>query len=163
MDNIDFNKLWTNFADTVSNHYIDFNGRVGRAQFWSYIAVSVAVQIVAVIVGRLTFNFIPTAVQLLLFLPSLGMLARRLQDTGRPGNWAILLCIPALVMVLLNLLFWLSLTFLLFFATVSGLIGLLTLAGAAVIVYFCVQPGQPGANEYGPPPPAWSPNKVAAA
>src|SRR6202012_132483 len=33
---MDFNKLWANFLDTVQNHYVDFNGRVDRAQFWYY-------------------------------------------------------------------------------------------------------------------------------
>ena len=38
---MDFNKLWQNFMDTVQNHYMDFNGRMGRAQFWYYILVVV--------------------------------------------------------------------------------------------------------------------------
>ena len=29
---MDFNKLWQNFLDTITGHYVDFNGRVGRAQ-----------------------------------------------------------------------------------------------------------------------------------
>jgi uncharacterized membrane protein YhaH (DUF805 family) len=33
MGQMDINKLWQNFLDTVTNHYMDFNGRVGRAQF----------------------------------------------------------------------------------------------------------------------------------
>ena len=57
MDQVDINKLWQNFLDTVTNHYMDFNGRVGRAQFWYYMLVYVVmwigVSIVAGIVTRL--------------------------------------------------------------------------------------------------------------
>ena len=84
---MDFNKLWANFMDTVQNHYMDFNGRVGRAQFWYFILVCVLINIVAAIVGGIVgTGLVGAVVGLALLLPMGGMAARRMQDTGRNGQ-----------------------------------------------------------------------------
>jgi uncharacterized membrane protein YhaH (DUF805 family) len=43
-----------------------------------------------------------------------------------------------------------------FLAGITWLVSLLALAAAIVIIYFCAQPGIPGANEFGPTPPQWA-------
>jgi uncharacterized membrane protein YhaH (DUF805 family) len=166
MDQIDFNKLWGNFVDTVTNHYADFTGRVGRSQFWYYVLVYVVVGIVIAVVGNVVAmgGALRGLYALLLFLPSVGMTARRIQDTGRPGTLAWLLAIPVAVQVLMAaFVVFAVLTFGigLIFAPIMGLLELASLAAVVVIVYLCAQPGATGSNEYGAPPPAWTPGGPA--
>ncbi|MBI3676227.1 MAG: DUF805 domain-containing protein [Proteobacteria bacterium] len=163
MDNIDFNKLWNNFVDIVTNHYMDFNGRVGRTQFWWYVAVTVAIIIVADIVGSVV-PLVATVVGLALLLPNLGMIVRRMHDVGKPGIWVALLAVPLVLTILMGLLaavgaglgmLWL----LALFAGLAGIIWIVTLVGLIVLIYFCAQPGQAEPNTYGAPAAAWSPGK----
>ena len=76
---MDFNKVWQNFMDTVQNHYVDFNGRVGRAQFWYYVLVSFALGfVVAIIASIIHVPALSSLLSLALLLPNLGMGVRRL-------------------------------------------------------------------------------------
>lgn len=164
MGQIDFNKLWANFMDTVQNHYMDFTGRLGRAQYWYFIlvcfAVSVAAAILDGIIGR---GLIGAVVGLALLLPTAGASARRMQDSGNNGQLVWVYVIAAALYYLIGLLAVMSgplgaLGFIYFFLTFGWLIGLVMLVAGIAIIYFCVQPGQTGDNAYGPPPPAWTPN-----
>jgi uncharacterized membrane protein YhaH (DUF805 family) len=161
---MDFNLLWQNFVDTVTNHYMDFSGRVARARFWYFILVCVAISLVAAIVDSVIgVRILGSIVGLALLLPTAGMAARRIQDTGRNGQIVWIWVGIALLFWLIALLSALSgplgaLAFLYFFLTIGWLISLAYLVMAIVIIYFCAQPGQPGDNAYGPAPPLWSPS-----
>lgn len=161
---MDFNKLWANFMDTVQNHYMDFAGRVPRAQFWYYILVAVLIGVVAAIIGGIVGTTLVSAiVSLGLLLPNAGMAARRMQDTGRSGQLVWIWVIVGGIYGVLNLLMGLAgplgaVAFLYFFLSIGWLISLAMLVVSIAIIYFCAQPGQPEANAYGPPPPAWTPN-----
>jgi uncharacterized membrane protein YhaH (DUF805 family) len=162
MDQIDINKLWQNFVDTVTNHYSDFSGRVGRSQFWFYVLVYAVVGIGVSIVGTVIpmGGSLRALYALLLFLPSVGMTARRLQDTGKPGTWAWLLAVPVGVSVLMALIAILTvLTFGLgaILLLLTPILGLASLAAIVVLIYFCAQPGNEGSNAYGPAPAPWTP------
>jgi len=166
---MDFNKLWQNFMDTVQNHYMDFHGRVGRAQFWYYILVVGVVEIVAAIVGTVFVTTLVSAVvALALLLPNAGMAARRMQDTGKSGQLVWLWVIVGGVWSVLNLLMGLAgpfglAFFLAFYLTIGWIISLAMLVVSVIIIYFCVQPGNPGDNAFGPPPPPFNPMAPAAA
>jgi uncharacterized membrane protein YhaH (DUF805 family) len=161
---MDFNKLWQNFMDTVQNHYMDFAGRVPRARFWYYILVAVVISVVAAIIGGVVGTTLVSAVVSLgLLLPNAGMAARRMQDTGRNGQlvwiWVIVGAIYGVISLLIGLAGpFGALAFLAFFFTIGWLINLAMLVVTIAIIYFCAQPGTPGDNAYGPPPPVWTPN-----
>jgi uncharacterized membrane protein YhaH (DUF805 family) len=163
MGQMDFNKLWQNFMDTVQNHYMDFAGRVGRAQFWYYILVVVVLGIAAAILdGIVGRGLVGAVVSLGLLLPNGGMAARRMQDTGRSGQIVWIWVIVGAVYGVVGLLMALSgplgaAAFLVFFFTIGWLINLAMLVVTIAIIYFCAQPGQTETNAYGPPPPAWTP------
>jgi uncharacterized membrane protein YhaH (DUF805 family) len=159
MDQVDFNKLWQNFVDTVTNHYMDFNGRVGRAQFWYYVLVGVVLGIGVAIVAGIVTHLLSTLFALALLLPNLGMTVRRLHDTGKPGSWALLLLVPIVVQILLGMMMF-SVGMWGFFGVLYGfiqLISLVSLVAIVIIIYFCAQPGDAGDNAYGPPPATWTP------
>ncbi len=167
MDGIDFNTLWKNFVDTITKHYADFDGRVGRAQFWYFILVYCVAWFVLSIVdsmsvhGGLTFLYM-----LALLLPSVAMTARRLHDTGRPGAWAWLIAVPTIARFLV---FWIWIATIMtlglgaIFLVFVPFLSLAALAAVVFLIYFCAQPGEPVANEYGPPPPPWSPGPAPTA
>lgn len=157
---MDFNKLWQNFLDTVTNHYFDTTGRVGRAQFWYYILVVVVLDILISIVSQVVMlgALLSAAFGLALILPNIGMSVRRLQDTGMNGMlaWACLALYAALEVVAILIFISGPLGLLLAFLTIP--LGLCALVAGIALIYFCAQPGQAEANAYGPPPPAWTPN-----
>ena len=166
MDQIDLNKLWQNFVDTITNHYSDFSGRIGRTQFWYYVLVYVVVGIGVAIIGSVVAMGAPLRAlySLALLLPTVGMTARRLQDTGKPGTWAWLLAVPVGVAVVLGLftiatVLTLGLGAVLFLLT--PLLSLASLAAIVVLIYFCAQPGETSSNAYGPPPGSWTPAGTA--
>lgn len=158
---MDVNKLWQNFLDTIQNHYIDFDGRVGRPQFWYFVLVYIIIDIVVSIVADiLHLPGLSSLYGLALFAPSLGMVARRFHDVGKPTSWVLLLAIPLVLELVLGFLalisvFFLPLMFL--FAGLAYLVALLSLVAAVVVIYFCAQPGDAGSNQYGPVPPVFNP------
>ncbi|HEY3637622.1 MAG TPA: DUF805 domain-containing protein [Rhizomicrobium sp.] len=167
MDQLDINKLWQNFTDTIAKHYIDFDGRVCRAQFWWYIAVYAVVGVLVSIVGSITGTSggLRSLYGLVLLLPTLGITARRLHDTGRTASWVLLFGVPWVLSILMGLITFLSfMTFGLLgiFFVFWPVIGLVSLAAIVVLIYFCAQPGTLGSNEYGPVPPVWTPHGTPA-
>jgi uncharacterized membrane protein YhaH (DUF805 family) len=160
MGNIDINRLWQNFVDIITNHYVDFDGRTGRTQFWYFVLVDVAVAIcVAIVASILGLRFLSNLYTLAVLLPGIGITVRRLHDVGKPGSWVLIGFIPIVLMILLGLVSVLGgvVGMLGFFFVMMPIIALLSLAAAVVLIYFCIQPGQPEANQYGPVPPAWEP------
>ena len=96
---------------------------------------------------------------LVVLLPTLGLTVRRLQDTGKPGSWVLIAFIPIVLMILLGIVSILggALGMLGFLFVFMPIIALASLAAAAVMIYLCIQPGQPEANQYGPVPPVFEP------
>jgi uncharacterized membrane protein YhaH (DUF805 family) len=168
MDQLDFNKLWHNFTDTIAQHYTDFSGRVGRAQYWYFMLVSALVGLAVAIVGSLVLfgSSLQGLYALAMLLPSVGMTARRLQDTGRPGFWAWLLAVPLgfmMIMALFAIITVLTLGLGAILFLLTPILWLATVVAIGILIYFCAQPGTPGANEYGPAPAAWTPHGAPAA
>jgi len=164
MDQMDINKLWQNFVDTITNHYNDSAGRIGRAQFWYFVLVWVLVSIAVGIVSGVLWFFGPPLMavySVALLLPTVGITARRLQDTGKAGSLAWLLAIPVASSVL-SAIVWLmafatfGLSFL-FLSPLVALLGFAGLIGGLVLIYLCAQPGEAAANAHGPVPAPWTP------
>src|SRR6202012_45130 len=102
---MDVNKLWQNFLDTVQNHYLDFEGRVGRPQYWYFVLVSAVLGIAVGIVAGITgLRLLQTLFDLAMLAPWLAITARRLHDVGKPTSWVYILAIPFLLEILLGLM-----------------------------------------------------------
>jgi uncharacterized membrane protein YhaH (DUF805 family) len=160
MDNLDVNRLWQNYVDTITNHYVDFTGRVGRPQFWYFVLVNVVIAIgVAIVASIIRLRILSDLYSLALLLPMLGLTVRRLQDTGKPGSWVLIAFVPFVLMILLGIVSLLggALGMLGFLSVFMPIIALASLAAAAALIYLCAQPGQPEANQYGPVPPVFEP------
>jgi len=151
------------FRRNLTEHYFDLKGRVGRQEFWYFILACVVVYLAAAIIDSvIRTGLLMPLIALALLLPTTGLGARRLQDTGRNGS---LVWVWALISVVTQV--FALMTFMAgpygavgawyFILTLGWLILLINLAMLAVsiaLIYFWVQPGTVGPNEYGPDPKA---------
>jgi uncharacterized membrane protein YhaH (DUF805 family) len=160
---MDFQAVFDNFVRIVRDHYFDLHGRVGRAEFWYFVLAYLVLGLLAGVLTRITGLPLALLYNLGLLLPCAGMGARRLQDTGRDGR---LVWIPIVAGFAVQIYLSLAVagTFLLgwFSWVVFGpLVGIMWAALAIswiVLLYFWVQPGHAGDNQYGPPPPQFDPS-----
>ncbi len=146
------------FRRNITEHYFDTKGRVSRQEFWYFVLAAVVVGIGAAILdGIVGTTLLGTVVSLGLLLPSVGLGARRLQDIGRNGNLVWVWAVPYLIVLVIQLLSSLSgpygaLGFIYFFFTIGWMVSVIALGAAILLIYFWVQPGTEGANQYGPDP-----------
>ncbi len=121
---LDVGYLKTAFTNTITNNYVNFNGRTSRFSFWHWI---LAYLIFGIIVAVLTSFLggvgekISGLISLALFLPALGIDVRRLHDIDRSGWWMLLVLIPVV--------------------------------GFIVLLVFFAKAGTPGPNRFGDVPP----------
>ena len=151
----DLNTALQYFQTVVTRHYADFQGRVSRRDFWTYIAVYVGLAVLVAIVQSMVGFALLALLQLALLLPTAGIIARRLQDTGKNGALVWLLMIPVLITTLVTV--FAALTFggfglILIFLPLLWLLSLISLFALVYLLYLCLQPGTPGPNAYGPQP-----------
>lgn len=96
------------FGDAIKrafSNYCDFNGRASRSEYWWWtlfcFIVSVAINIIF-IKAHTAESVVSSLWGLATLLPSLGLLFRRLHDTGRSGwnvLWALLPLVGAIILI----------------------------------------------------------------
>lgn len=156
--------IFDNYRRAVTQHYFDMTGRVGRSEFWYFVLANFIFAVIAAILQGVTFLPLLAIYNLAMILPAAGMGARRLQDTGRDGKLVWIFIIAGFISQLLAALAMMSfmavgiLSMLLFGPPVM-LINLVFLIACIVLIYFWCQPGDPGPNAYGPPPPQFDPSR----
>ena len=94
------NYVKTYFWDIVTKHFFDFNGKEGRKVYWLFFLNSFIIGFIISIISS-TLNYI---VSLVLFLPSLGILVRRLRDAGFSPWLALLVLVPVVGWIALVIL-----------------------------------------------------------
>ena len=160
---MDVNAVWLNFHDAVRYHYLDLHGRVGRAQFWYFVLAYIVFAILAGILQAVIPLPIGHIFGLLMILPSAGMGARRLQDTGRDGRlvwlFVILDAATQIVGIITALAFFAAGPLGLIFAPGLAVAGIAMLIVGIALIWFWVQPGDRQDNAYGPPPPVFDPSQ----
>jgi uncharacterized membrane protein YhaH (DUF805 family) len=155
--------IFENYRRAVTQHYFDMSGRVGRPEFWYFVLANFVIAIIAAILQRVTFLPLLALYNLAMLLPTAGMGARRLQDTGRDGKliWVFIIAgfisqlVSAMAMMSFLMLGFLSV---LLFGPLVMLINLVFLVASIALIWFCCQPGDPLPNAYGPPPPVFDPS-----
>lgn len=122
------------FLEPIIRHYLDFNGRASRSQYWYFVLYYFLISLVLAFIDTLVINpmlgatpeqmarggILQMIFGLALFLPSLSIGVRRLHDIGKSGWWLLLSFIPII--------------------------------GVLVLLFWFIQDSQPGSNEYGPNP-----------
>jgi uncharacterized membrane protein YhaH (DUF805 family) len=128
--------------------YVEFQGRAARPEYWYWVLFVIVTGIILRIVGAVIFglasgagNVLHGLFDLATFLPGLAVAVRRLHDTDRTGWWLLIAFVPILMCFIPLLLgggaFWLI------------LIILVGLGCVGTLLYFMVQPGTRGPNQYG--------------
>jgi len=72
---------------TCMGKYADFNGRASRPEYWWFFLFNVILTWGALILGLGNIAFF---VAIALWLPNIGVTARRLHDTNRSGWWMLI-------------------------------------------------------------------------
>lgn len=105
--------------DPIKDHYVDFEGRATRQQYWMFVLMSIVASIIlAIIDGAVgSAGVLPVLFQLGILLPSIAIAARRLHDIGKSGWWQLVALVP--------------------------------LIGAIVLIVMLALKSEPGANKYG--------------
>lgn len=105
------NVVQTYFIDVITKHYLDFKGCATRKQYWLFVLFNFLLSIVLStlssmdnVVGTL-FYILYLVVSLALLLPSLGIAARRLHDTGRSAWWLLIGLLPVVGPIVLLVFF----------------------------------------------------------
>ena len=140
--------------------YGSTEGRIGRQSYWiGIVGFIIAWLIIYLIVNALFGVLTPTGrvvvfiVQLFLVYPTYALMAKRLQDRGKPPNYV---AIAIGLSVLINLLDLLGLTRSEVIAQPNLLGWILNIALLIVAVWFLIElgflKGTDGPNEYGPDP-----------
>jgi uncharacterized membrane protein YhaH (DUF805 family) len=89
-----------NFVEAIKSgfsNYVTFSGRAVRSEYWFWVLFTVIGSIVAMIIDAAVLGYSPGAASpiagifdLVTFLPSLAVGARRLHDTDRTAWWLLL-------------------------------------------------------------------------
>lgn len=155
--------IFENYRRAVTQHYFDMAGRVGRPEFWYFVLANFVIAVIAAILQNLTYLPLLALYNLAMLLPTAGMGARRLQDTGRDGRLVWIFIIAGFISQAISLLamisfFAMGFLSVLLFGPLVMLINLAFLVACVVLIYFWCQPGDPVSNAYGPPPPVFDPS-----
>lgn len=160
---------------TCLSKFATFSGRASRSEYWWFLVAAVIATVILSIADSMIFGTaedsgrpLTALFSLAIFLPLLAAAWRRLQDTGRPGWYALLPMVFSIAFVLLTLMGVMIATPVVDGTVAAGesatglvaLLGLtwLLLLGAAQIVvavlmlWWLTRPSDKGANDYGPPP-----------
>jgi uncharacterized membrane protein YhaH (DUF805 family) len=82
----------------VIYQYFDFSGRARRKEYWLFtlfsFIISCTLSIFDIVFGTHIFSIIGSIYYLLVFIPSLAVMLRRLHDSGYSGWYFFLLFLP---------------------------------------------------------------------
>ncbi len=142
---------------SVFHQYATFKGRARRSEFWwfelfNFIVCFIASSLDAVIINFVYRKFgflykgsigiLTLIVFIVLLLPGLAVLWRRLHDTGRSGWYNLIVLVPFILSTVLS-----------YFSTIGSIFfGVLGLVCGAILLFFCCLDSQPGENKYGSSP-----------
>ncbi|MGH6812727.1 MAG: DUF805 domain-containing protein [Methylocella sp.] len=132
---------------TCFNKYAIFKGRSSRSEYWFFLLGIVIVSLATGIIDAALFGSSKKVLNaiwnLMIVLPLLAVIVRRLHDLGRSG-W--LLLIYHITLVLLAILASMSDN------NVAAAIAAIGVAGLVFVIYFLSLPGDQGPNQYGEDP-----------
>ena len=149
--------------------YFDFTGRARRSEYWWFVLFICLVRMVcsfidSILIFAVDMKFMEAAFSVLLFIPSMAVVFRRLHDIGRSGWWSGVSYILVAISIL-SVLFMAGFDFGVLmdnesmFRTLSGtqrMIALLPFIGGLVLCFvilvFSLLDSDKGENKYGPSP-----------
>ena len=137
------------FKNVMTNHYMNFNGRVSRPGYWHFILWTVIISIPLIALDFAVFgmededlSLFSSLWELTVLIPNIGLAIRRFHDTNRTGWWVL---IPYIALI----------PTIIFFTLEFDSLGIISIAAffillLASLVFLC-QKSNPEANQYGEP------------
>ncbi|MDE5579340.1 MAG: DUF805 domain-containing protein [Alistipes sp.] len=90
------------YLTVIKEHYADFKSRARRREFWMFMLVNFAINVVLGIIGNLIhFGLLGSLYGLAVLVPSLSVGVRRLHDAGKSGWWYLICLVPVLGIIYL--------------------------------------------------------------
>src|SRR4051794_30423180 len=91
----------------VTERYMQFDGRAGRAEFWWYFLAGAIIGVVLSVLAQAStvFVVIQAIYGLAVLIPGLAVGVRRLHDTNRSGWWLLIGLIPLVGFIILIVFF----------------------------------------------------------
>lgn len=93
------------YTDVLKNHYLDFEGRTTRKQFWMFVLINFIIVFLIGFVGQLLLDangsWLSNLYSLAVLLPSIAIAIRRLHDIGKSGWWLLIGLIPVVGWIIL--------------------------------------------------------------
>lgn len=82
----------------VLKQYVVFTGRSRRQEYWMFVLINILIVFAIGVVEKLigSDGVLSSLYSLAIFLPTLGVLVRRLHDSGRSGFWLLINLIPVI-------------------------------------------------------------------
>ncbi|MBE6080704.1 MAG: DUF805 domain-containing protein [Veillonella sp.] len=85
----------------MTKKYFTIQGRATRGEYWKFSLVHYVIVIVAALIGAILdsseiVDGVLSLLSIVLFMPSLAVMVRRLHDTNRSAWWLILILIPVI-------------------------------------------------------------------
>jgi hypothetical protein bcoam_21369 len=83
------------FVDVLKNHYIDYQSRMSRKEFWMFVLFTFIITfVVSLIAGVIRLPILSTLVALALIVPSIMADIRRFRDLGISPWWLLAAFVP---------------------------------------------------------------------
>ena len=119
------------YMKVLKENYINFKGRAGRAEFWTFILINALIDWILKFVGGLIHPMLGYVLGglfgLAILLPMLSVAARRLHDIGKAAGWICIIFIP--------------------------------IVGVIWLIVLWIKAGEPNENRFGAVPAACDPTK----
>lgn len=94
-----------NYYTQAWKHYFDFSGRSTRKEFWMFVLINFIVSLAISIVGGLIgIKALSSVYSLLVLIPSIAILVRRLRDAGFNVWWILIVLVPLVGFIVLIVL-----------------------------------------------------------
>lgn len=143
------------YLKVLSRYSYIFSGRASRKEFWMFMLFNIIFLSIAIILDNILgiasdvgHGLITLIYFIVVLIPGLAVVIRRLHDIGKNG-WsylAILILIPLSLIIVLNILL----------DPLEGLLlnvfRLLVLCGGSTLLVICTKDSNPNENKYGPNP-----------
>ena len=87
----------------VLKNYATFSGRARRKEYWMFFLISALISIVLTLLDILEYEagLFSGLYSLLILIPSIAVVVRRLHDTDRSGWWILISLIPLIGVIVL--------------------------------------------------------------
>ena len=142
-----------NYLNAIRN-YANIKGRMARHEFLQFMLLNfVFLQLISILGAILSFFYLSILYLVVLLVPTVSAVVRRIHDTGKSAKWLV----PLSFLAMVGVFFTLATMFIAkerddVFVQVMILLFLVSLIVIGILIFILFEKGNKGANKYGPEP-----------